>query len=232
MVRYFPGRFAHFTPLYDVDSPGGSSPEPTTPPVEQSTALSQADLDRVAGQARKEGRSTAMSDLLKQLGVEKLEDAQAIVEATRKAKEAEQSEADKLKAQVAQAEQKATAAETRARTALVDATIKTGAMRLTVKDKDGKESVIRARNPETVLRLVDRKAVEVDLETGAVTGAAEALAALAASDAYLFEAENAHQQKTSGTVPETPAGGSGKALTDEKAQQAQQRVTRSYRSSF
>jgi hypothetical protein len=199
-------------------------------------ATSQEELNRIAGNARKEGRQTAMSEVLKALGVEKVEDAQAIVAAHKQAQESQQTEAQKLQAKADAAEKKAQEAEGLARRALVDTAIKLGAMRLTVKQGEA-EQVLRARNPELLLQVIGRADLQVDLASGQVTGVSEALTKLATSDPYLFEVEGGQAQTQTqtpagGTVPETPAPGSGQGLSDQQRQQVQDRTARSYRNAF
>lgn len=63
--------------------------------------FTQADVDRIAGNTRKEAKSAAISELLKELGFEKPDDLKAIVSEAQKRKQDEMSEADKLRADLA-----------------------------------------------------------------------------------------------------------------------------------
>lgn len=77
------------------------TPAPATPPEKTFT---QAELDAIAGNARKEARDKAVSDLLKELGFEKPEDLKTLVTDVRKQQENEKTELEKLQSKLEAAE--------------------------------------------------------------------------------------------------------------------------------
>lgn len=88
------------------------TPPAKTPPVE--TTFTQADLNAHAGNARKEGREKAINDLLKELELEKADDLKALVTEARKRKKDEMTEAERLSAELTEANKKLEAANQRA----------------------------------------------------------------------------------------------------------------------
>lgn len=86
-----------------------TTPEPATPPGtnggEQTPGsdepkLTQTEANRLIGQARKQGRESGLSDLLKELGFEKADDLKALITEARDRKAAELTEAEKLQQQL------------------------------------------------------------------------------------------------------------------------------------
>lgn len=69
----------------------------TPEPDKSGAKFTQEDIDRIAGDARKEGRTKAIKDLLSELGFEKADDLKSLIADARKRQEAELSEVDKAK---------------------------------------------------------------------------------------------------------------------------------------
>lgn len=93
-------------------TPTPATPAPTTPSVPTPTAgFSQADVDRISGNARKEGREKALADLLKELGFENKSALEVLVKGVKEREEAELTEKQKLEKKVADLEAAKLAAE-------------------------------------------------------------------------------------------------------------------------
>lgn len=92
-----------------TDSQDSTTATPQVKPEVQTTesTFTQKDVDSIVEARLKRERETVMSKLLEQLGVEKLEDAQALVTSEKKRKEAEMSELEKAQAQIDAANKKA-----------------------------------------------------------------------------------------------------------------------------
>ena len=110
-------RYARFEG--EAPPPPAAPATPTdTPPANGGTGeaktFTQADLDKYASEARKSARSAAVSDLLKELGVEKPDDLKALVTKTREQEEAQKTEAQRALERAEKAEQRAKDAEERA----------------------------------------------------------------------------------------------------------------------
>lgn len=92
----------------DTEQPktGSATGSATTEPK-----FTQADLDRVAGDTRKKARETALAEALKELGVDKLDDAKALVTSAREKADADKTEAQKATDRADAAEKKRLEAE-------------------------------------------------------------------------------------------------------------------------
>lgn len=69
--------------------------------------FTQADLDRIAGEARKAGRQSGLSEFLKELGVDNPDTLKATLAEARKAREASMTEAERANARIAELEKQA-----------------------------------------------------------------------------------------------------------------------------
>ncbi|WP_075063984.1 hypothetical protein [Ornatilinea apprima] len=76
-------------------------------PKDEKKSYTQAELDAMFADRAKQARSSTIADILKTLGVEKLDDAKALVEAKRQADEAQKSELEKAQDAIKKAEEKA-----------------------------------------------------------------------------------------------------------------------------
>ena len=74
---------------------------------QQAATFTQADLDRIAGEARKDGRSKAMADLLKELGAEKTDEVKAKLARLTELEQSQMTEVEKAQAAREKAEQAA-----------------------------------------------------------------------------------------------------------------------------
>lgn len=102
------------------DTGQGTNPTPTpqpTPPAPAPTAgFTQADVDRISGNARKEGREKALADLLKELGFENKSALEQLVKGVKEREEAELTEKQKLEKKLADLEAAKVAAEEQVKT--------------------------------------------------------------------------------------------------------------------
>lgn len=98
IVRFLLLFAALFKLLLFSSGSGDESGEKGTPAPDQSgEGFTQADLDRIAGDARKQGRQSALKEFLAELGFEKPDDLKTLIADTRKRQEAELSEAEKAR---------------------------------------------------------------------------------------------------------------------------------------
>ncbi len=98
--------------LFSPDGTAGSG-EGTTPPADTTPSnadgtLSQADVNKLVGKARQEGKAVALKDILAELGLDSPDALKSLVTDAKAKREAEMSEAQKLQAQL-EAERKAKA---------------------------------------------------------------------------------------------------------------------------
>lgn len=179
----------------------GQSPE-SAEGQKPEAKYSQTDLDKIAGQSRKEGRKSAEGDLLKQLGVKTLDEAKAALDAAAKLRQSQMTEAERLE----QARQDAEARAAQAEQARQDAEARALATR--IESEIIANAAGRFANPSAVVRLIDRSAIAVEGDT--VTGVAEALEKLAKSDPWTLLPEG----KRIPAIGRTNSGGKPQARTD------------------
>lgn len=168
--------------------------------------FTQADLDRIAGQTRKEAKSAERAALLKELGVEDLDQAKQALKAAEEARKAQMTQEERLKTEKAELERRATEAEAarqkaeqERQAALVEAEI--------VARASG-----RFANPKAVIRLIDLAKVKVG-EGGVIEGVDEALNALAEKEPWTLAQKGATVPSLGPANP--PRGGGGTAKEDE-----------------
>lgn len=75
------------------DKPTGGGVQGSATP--EAKTFTQDDVNRMTGEARKDGRTKAMADFLKELGIEKPEDAKSLIAAAKAKEDADKSEAQK-----------------------------------------------------------------------------------------------------------------------------------------
>jgi hypothetical protein len=100
----------------DTPSPGGDAtptpaPAATPPPAptpQPGKQLSQADLDKAAGAARKNGQQEGVKSFLEELGFTNPDDVKTLVQDARQKADADKTEAEKLRSQYEKLETKAT----------------------------------------------------------------------------------------------------------------------------
>jgi hypothetical protein len=128
--------------------------------------LKQADLDRIAGQSRQEGRTQAEKDLLEKLGVADIDAAAAAIKAHTDATEAQKTELQKAQDRAAAAEAQVEAANKLTTTTLAVTRIE-GALR---------DSGLKPERIPAALRLVDLSKITVDgTNVSGITEAVEGL---------------------------------------------------------
>jgi hypothetical protein len=130
--------------------------------------FTQADLDRIAGEARANGRSTAETDLLKTLGVTDLDAAKALLAEAKAAEDAKLSEVERLTKERDEAKQEA------------DRTLQTATQLLALTKLEGalRDSGINPERIPAAMKLVDTTGLKVDgLEVAGIPEAIEAVKA-------------------------------------------------------
>lgn len=128
--------------------------------------FTQEDVDRIAGEARKDGRSSAERELLKGLGVENLEAAKSAIEAAKTLEDEKKTELQRVQEEAARFREEAESAKAEARNSRI-----VSATELALRDA--------GINPERVnaaLRLVDLS--KLDVKGADVSGLAEAVTTL------------------------------------------------------
>lgn len=171
----------------------------------------QTDVDKIAGQARKEGKSAERAALLQELGVKNLDEAKVAIKATEDARLAQLSEAERMKAEIAARDAKL--AELQQSTAQANAAALNAQLRAEVVSKASG----RFQNAEAVLKLADLSGVK--FEDGKFSGLDEALEKVAKDFPFTLT------QKTEETPAKKPAPkigasnaqtGAGKSASDEE----------------
>jgi len=162
--------------------PPATTSAPTTPTAGDQAGnpearFTQADVSRIAANARGEGRSAERAALLQELGVQDVGAVKSALAQAEELKRAQLTESERLKADAADARKAAAdaeaarqAAEQARQSALVEAEIIA-------------QAAGRFANPKAVSKLIDRTAVKLD-EKGQVVGVAEALETLAKAEPW------------------------------------------------
>ncbi len=159
-------------------------PATTQEPAADAEAERQAEINRIVDERLKRDRTTRDAATLKRLGVERMDDAEAIIKAHREKVEAEKSEAEKLAEQLAaeqsaRAAAEAKAAELERRTSYLAALAKVGvrdlaekALRLTDWPDDGEidYDALAKATAEANPFLVDSQTAQAAPSTRAATG--------------------------------------------------------------
>lgn len=114
-IRLLAKRRAWFADEDNERSPGTDGENKPDPKHEPEKGLTQAEVDKIVGKTRTDTRKAAqqetIADILKRLGVEKLEDAESILKAHHDKQEADKSEVEKLTGKLAEVETRAKTAE-------------------------------------------------------------------------------------------------------------------------
>ncbi|OUN01411.1 MAG: hypothetical protein BAA04_04805 [Firmicutes bacterium ZCTH02-B6] len=143
----------------------------------QFTPEQQAYIDALIAQrlsrAEKTAAKRALEARAKELGFESVEAMEAALKAAKEAQEAQKSETEKLREAKEAAERQARAAQEQAKQALIRAALMTAAAQAGFAD------------PQDAIRLADTSEVDVK-DDGTVTGAIEAIEALAKAKPYLL----------------------------------------------
>lgn len=150
-------------------------PEPVEPPVNPPAAppappvapqFTQADLDKIAGNARQDGRAAGQKELLEALGVQDIDAAKVRIEAAKAAEDAQKTELQRLVEERDAAKAEAAKQAQVATTALVVTRLE-GALR---------DAGLKGQRLASALRLADLGSLKV--EGTEVKGVAEAVAAV------------------------------------------------------
>ena len=181
---------------------GGAQGAPAGTQAE--TKFTQADLDRIAGQTRKDAKSAERAALLKELGVADLDAAKKAITTAEEARKAQMTEIERLQQAKEESDRKLAAseaarqkAEQYRKEALLTAAV--------VGKASGKFA-----NPQAVVKLADLTKVTLG-DDGQFTGIDEALERLATQEPWTLA-------KTGITVPSlgaTNGSGKPKSRTDE-----------------
>ncbi len=162
-----------------ADPPKGDGSKPAE------RTFTQADVDKLTGDARKGGREAALKSLLGEVGLEDADKLKAFVADARKTQEAQMTEAEKQKAEMEKLRQETETAKTE-RTRAV-ATANERLMQAAVLTEAAKaEHKVNPAALADVWLFVDRATLEVG-EDGVVKGAQEAVQAVIKARAYLTQ---------------------------------------------
>lgn len=189
----------------DAGTNGSSAAAPTDgeTPGSSSSGFSQADVDRIAGQARKQ----ALERKAKDLGFDSYKAMEAAAKAKREADDAAKSDLEKAEAKAQEAATRADAIEQRMYSVLLRSKFEMAAAQ-TVADVD--LAFLAAQNAGL---LNSDAGIEVDIDAGQVTGLDKAIEKLLKDKPIL--------KKTQATPPQTGGNESGNTtasgeLTDDK----------------
>ena len=163
--------------------------------------FTQDDLDRIAGESRKDGRASAERELLKSLGVTDLDTIKVSIEAAKVAEEEKKTELQRSQEETAQLRAEAEAAKAESRASRVES-----ALQLSLRDAG-----INPERAAAAMRLVDSSKLEVD--GGEVKGLDEAVKELKSQSPEWFGPKF--------TPPD--ASGSGSPPPDFKTASAEER---------
>lgn len=174
----------------------------------------QAYLDKVAGNVRKETREKARKDFLAELGADDLAKVKAALDAERARQEAEMTEAQRLQAQI-----EALNAEKQALAAREQATQERMKHTLLATEVEKQARVFKFIDPFDLKSRIDLTAVEIDLETGVVSGVAEQAKAIAAKAKHLIEHPSSPNPAPPTPQPASPQAQAA-ATVEEKRRKA------------
>ena len=153
--------------------------------------FTQEDLDRIAGESRKDGRGVAEKDLLKALGVESLDAAKAVLQAAKDAEDAQKTELQKAQEETVRLRDEAAAAQADAKSSRIQT-----ALELKLRDAG-----INPARAAAALRLVDPS--KLDVNGTEVTGLDDAVKELKSQSPEWFG--------TTASPPDASRGGGGPA---------------------
>jgi hypothetical protein len=157
---------------------------------EAERSFSQADLKKIAANEKREGKQSAINELLEKTGAESIDDVMAAYSEYSEIRDAVESEADRATQKAEKAEAKAKQYQER-----YIGTLKTFALRDGLRDA--------GINPERIgaaMRIADTQALEVDAE-GNVSGVAEVIEAVSEEAPEFFGQGSQGSQRVS--APQT-----------------------------
>lgn len=190
------------TTTTDNANGGGNSGEDRNEGGESAVTMSQDDFTRKIVAAKEQAKRSAFGELLEELGVEDVGTLKTLARAQQERQEAEKSELEKAQTEQVKLEEKLKREREQNRNLLIRSAVQSA-----VADEG-----LRFHSMDDVFKHVDLSGVEVD-DDGKVTGAVEAVKALAKSKPYLIKAEEG--------APDIDAreggdGGSGAGSDDER----------------
>lgn len=197
--KFAPGLF------FDTPSEGGEGSGQPNAGGNGGRTFTQEQVDVLVGNARKDGRESALTKLLKDLGVDDAENLKKLVTTARTAEDANKSELQKLTDSLAQAQKKAADAETDAekqitaiKNRLMISEIKISASR-TLTDKEGKviRPAFRAEALDDLDKFIDRSLITE--KDGVYSGIEKALDELAKAKPFLLADAGATGEKSKGS---------------------------------
>lgn len=182
--------------MWAPDGQGEGGEATNTQPAGGSTTrtFTQEQLDAIVGERAMRAKGAAIGELLSELGFEKADDLRALVKAAKERQASEQTEAQKLQAQLADAQKRSQALETKLREQALQLAVQAAAQKVGIVDAD------------VALALV-RGSIEFDAN-GVPQGVEAAVTELARQKPYL------RVGASGGSNPTNPARG-GQTLTRE-----------------
>lgn len=176
----------------------------TQPDKTGDKGVPQDRVNQLVGDARKEGRAAAMADLLKELGVEKVEEAKSVLQAKREADDAAKSELEKAQGALADAQKKAADAE---------AALQKEQQERRIEKRDGaiKDALLKARStaPEDVLIIMQTRFPDMVTATLKEDGTLDTKAI----EALVTKAKAERKQDFTGGGPGIPSNSGGRNST-------------------
>ncbi|MDD2921465.1 MAG: hypothetical protein PHQ36_04195 [Anaerolineales bacterium] len=194
---------------FDANSGGGSGgtndPSPDGDNKPKGKTFTQEELDALFTQRATQAKTSALSELFKEIGVENADTLKAIITKAKEADDAQKTELQKAQDKANAADKALADQKTAHETALaeLEKRIQDSEIKITagseVTDKDGKVIRPRARADalDVILLSVERK--DIAKKDNAYTGIEEALDALFKAKPFLFEDEQAIPIKGSPT---------------------------------
>jgi len=177
----------------------GQTPPPASSTPPSTAGISQEEVDRIAGQARTEGRSAAEKALLEQLGVSDLDAAKEALRVAKEVEDAKKSETERLQEQIKTLEEEKDRIASGALEALTNSKIE-----LALKDAG-----IKTERLAAALRLADKSLIKSD--GGEIEGVSEVVSGIKNESPEWFGA--------SLTAPDASGGSS--SSTDFRSADAQ-----------
>ncbi|NLF00663.1 MAG: hypothetical protein GX601_06755 [Anaerolineales bacterium] len=168
--------------------------DPAQPTGETSRMFTQSELDQIVVERARRAKSSALNELLQEVGTETVDDLKALVQRAKERETAEQSELEKLTKALAEYQKKEQTWEEQRREQALQLAVQTAAQKLGVVDA------------EVILELV-RKRIDFDRD-GAPQGVEAALSEVLKAKPYLKAGAHA------GSPTNPPRG--GRALTREE----------------
>jgi hypothetical protein len=176
---------------------------PETDGNEGGLSLTQEELDQMMGERARRAERAAKASMLKELGLESVDDLKETVTAYREKQQAEMSELEKAQAKLD---------ELKAEKADLEAQMRESRIKRAV---EAKAQELNFHNPARAYDLMDRS--DVDLVEGDVVGVEESLKALVKAEPYLVKQKKA---------PDIDAQKKGKKIDTDPDEERKQSIYR------